>query len=85
MFDRKQKGVTNLFKGEGDYNATASLHIAVAVRLLLVCLEVLLEKPTLAAHWLACVGSVKMMMMMMINAQPPSTIVHTSMELQSQR
>jgi hypothetical protein len=35
-------------------------------QLFLVCVQVLLEKPTLAAHWLACTGSVKMMMMMMM-------------------
>jgi hypothetical protein len=29
-----------------------------------VCVQVLLEKSSLVAHWLACAGSVKKMMMM---------------------
>jgi hypothetical protein len=37
-----------------------------------VRIQVLLEKPTLAAHWLACARSVKMMMMMM-----KKSVVHT--------
>jgi hypothetical protein len=32
-------------------------------QLLLVCVQVLHGKPTLVAHWLACAGSVKIMMM----------------------
>jgi hypothetical protein len=40
-------------------------------QLLLVCVQVLLEKPSLAAHWLACAGSVTMMMMMMMMKQNP--------------
>jgi hypothetical protein len=34
-----------------------------ALLLLLVCVQVLHKKPTLVAHWLACAGSVQMMMM----------------------
>jgi hypothetical protein len=39
-----------------------------------VCVQELLEKRTLAAHWLACAGSVKTMMMMMMMMPAHNTL-----------